>query len=99
MSQPVEYSWTVVPETTPPTLVYAVARDARTLDITFSEPVIASEALNKANYAITGGAGLTVESVEQLTADSFRLKTTKQVVGQSYLVTASNIHDLNGNLI
>lgn len=99
MSQPTEYSWTVSADTTPPTLVYAVARDARTVDVTFSEPVVVSEALNKLNYGITGGAGLTVESVEQLTADSFRLKTTKQVVGQSYSVTASNIHDLSGNLI
>lgn len=97
MAQPTSYTWGVVSETTPPTLLFARAVDARTVDVTFSEPVVASEALLVANYAINNG--LTVESVTQLTADSFRLRTSLQTAGTSYLVTASNIHDLAGNLI
>lgn len=99
MSQPQEYNWNVVTETVPPTVLLARAVDARHVDVTFSEPVVASEALIPANYAITGGAGLTVSAVQKLTSVAFRLTTSAQVAGFSYLLTASNIHDLAGNLI
>ena len=99
MSQPTSYTWPVVAESVPPTLLLARAVDARTVDVIFSEPVVVSEALVPTNYVITGGAGLTVSAVQQISVDTFRLTTSKQVVGQSYLVTASNIHDLAGNLI
>lgn len=92
-------TWNLVPDTTPPVLYFARPVDATTVDITFSEPVVVAEATNPANYGITGGAGLTVSAAAQISATVFRLTTSPQVVGQSYLVTASNIHDLFGNLI
>lgn len=97
MSQ--SYSWTVVSETTPPILLFARPVEATTVDLTFSEPVVVSEALVETNYVITGGAGLTVTAVQQISGTVFRLTTSPQVPGQTYLVTASNIHDLNGNAI
>ena len=92
-------TWNLVPDTTPPVLYFARPIDATTVDVTFSEPVVVSEATTPANYGITGGAGLTVTTVTQISGTVFRLTTSPQVVGQSYLVTASNIHDLFGNLI
>lgn len=82
-----------------PTLVFARAIDARLLEIIFSEAVVVAEALNAANYLITGGGGLTVSTPTQVTDTTFRLVTTQQTPGQLYTVQASNIHDLFGNLI
>lgn len=99
MSQPQSYNWTVVAETTPPTLFMVRVVDARHLEVTFSEAVVTAEALNTANWLITGGAGLAVQSVAQVTSSVYTLTTAAQVPGTSYTLTASNIHDLNGNLI
>lgn len=99
MSQPAEYNWTVSADTTPPTLLLVRTVDARIVEVVFSEDVVASEALNPANYVITGAGGLAVNGVTQLSASIYRLSTARQTVGASYNVTASNIHDLAGNLI
>ena len=99
MSQPTSYSWTVVKEIGPPVLIRAQPLDATTLDVIFSEAVQASDATNPANYQITGGAGLAVLSVSQVSQAEYILKTAPQVAGQVYSLTASNIHDLSGNLI
>ena len=82
-----------------PYVVVAGAEDGFSVKVIFSEPVVAAEALIPANYVITGGAGLTVFEVTQENAQIFELRTSLQVVGQSYLVTVSNVHDLQGNLI
>jgi hypothetical protein len=99
MAQPNSYTWNVVPETTPPVLQIARAVDARVLEVVFSEDVNQSEAMNPLNYVITGAGGLAVNSVSKLSASIYRLNTARQTVGASYNVTASNIHDLAGNLI
>lgn len=82
-----------------PYLVVAGAEDGFSVKVIFSEPVVVAEALIPANYVITGGAGLTVFEVTQENAQIFELRTSLQVVGQSYLLTVSNVHDLQGNLI
>ena len=82
-----------------PFVVVAGADDGYHVKVIFSEPVVAAEALIAANYNITGGAGLTVFDVAQENSQVFELRTSLQVVGQSYTVTVSNIHDLQGNLI
>lgn len=99
MSQPTSYSWNVTQDPTPPTMIIARAPDVRHVEVTFSEPVNEFEATNPANYVITGGAGLTVSSVVAVNPQTYLLTTSKQVTGQAYTVTASNIHDLAGNLI
>jgi hypothetical protein len=83
----------------PPFLVVAGADDGFHVKVIFSESVVASEALNPANYTITGGAGLTVFEVTQENSQVFELRTSLQVVGQSYTLTTNNIHDQQGNLI
>lgn len=99
MAQPNSYTWNVVPETTPPVIQMARAVDARVLEVVFSEDVVPAEALNPLNYSITGSGGLAVNGVTQLSGSIYRLSTARQTVGASYNVTASNIHDLAGNLI
>lgn len=82
-----------------PYVSLAGAEDGYHVKVIFSEPVVVAEALIPANYVITGGAGLTVFEVTQETAQSFILRTSLQTVGQTYTVTVSNVHDLQGNLI
>lgn len=82
-----------------PYLLVAGSDDGYHVKVIFSEPVVVSEALIPGNYVITGGAGLTVYEVTQENATIFELRTSLQVVGQSYLLTVSNVHDLQGNLI
>lgn len=80
-----------------PTLISANPFDTRLIDIAFSELVRDTEALNPANYAINNG--LSVSAVTKTGLVNYRLTTSRQVRGQSYTVTASNIHDLAGNLV
>ncbi len=82
-----------------PFVSLAGAEDGYHVKVIFSEQVVVAEALIPANYAITGGGGLTVFEVTQETALVYRLRTSLQTPGQSYLLTVSNIHDLQGNLI
>lgn len=83
----------------PPFVALAGAEDGFHVKVIFSEAVVESEALTAANYAITGGSGLTVFEVFKETDLVYKLRTSLQSVGQSYTVTVSNIHDLQGNLI
>lgn len=88
----------VVPDASPPTILTTRSpSDARKLDVYFSEPVVESEALEAANYSIS--PTLAVRGVTKLTDSVYRLTTDRQDVGQVYNVTASNIHDLAGNVI
>lgn len=80
-----------------PTVLIGQSIDARTLQVSFSEPVVESEAETGANYSVDNG--LTVSTGVKVSDTVFRLTTSKQTVGQLYTVTVSNIHDLSGNLI
>lgn len=80
-----------------PTILITKVIDTRTIEIIFSEAVNKYDALNENNYSITNG--LIVEDVEYISDAAYRLKTSQQDVGGSYLVTASNIRDLDGMII
>jgi hypothetical protein len=82
-----------------PVISLAYAPDGLQVQVIFNVPVVVSEALVAANYVITGGAGLTVFSVTQETANSYLLATSLQIPGFSYTLTVSNIHDIYGNPI
>lgn len=83
----------------PPYVVLAAAEDGYHVRVIFSETVVEAEALIASNYVVTGGAGLTVYEAVKETNNIYKLRTSLQVVGQTYTVTVSNIHDLLGNLI
>lgn len=82
-----------------PYVALAGAEDGYHVKVIFSETVVEAEALIPGNYVITGGAGLSVFEVFKETDKVYRLRTSLQTVGQTYTVTVSNIHDLQGNLI
>jgi len=90
-------SWVVGADLTPPALYRIQVVDSQTLYVIFSEPVVMAEATNPANYSITGG--LSVLDVVQLDDRTVKMTTSPQTPGFNYILTASNIHDLNGNLI
>lgn len=72
--------------------------DARYVDVVFSEPMVESEALVKANYNVS--PTLTILTVAKVQDNRYRLTfQTSQVPTTVYTVTASNIHDLAGNVI
>jgi hypothetical protein len=77
----------------------AYGLEARLVEVVFSEPVVDADALNPANYGITGGGGLDVFSVIKMTNSIFRLTTSKQTPATVYTLTASNIFSLDGDLI
>lgn len=80
-----------------PTALLARSIDARLIEVTFDEPVLTSDAINAANYNIA--PTLTVVNIYQVSPTIYRLVTSKQAIGQLYMVTITGIHDLDGNLI
>lgn len=71
--------------------------DARTIMAYFTEEVVEAEALNVSNYSVDNG--LSILSVTKLGPTIYRLATSRQTTGIVYTITATNIHDLAGNLI
>lgn len=71
--------------------------DCRTLIAMYSVPVNSSDATNPANYSVD--LGLQVTEVKQETESTYVLTTTRQAPATLYTLTASNIHDLLGNLL
>ncbi|HEX2868560.1 MAG TPA: T9SS type A sorting domain-containing protein [Ignavibacteriales bacterium] len=93
-------STTVNPTTdvTSPKVTGASLSSSMRLNVTFSEKVAPSEALNKANYTISGG--ITVKSVTMnSTQDGVILSTSKHRKGRIYTLTVVNVKDLAGNII
>jgi hypothetical protein len=77
-----------------PTIFMAQSVDSRTLRIIFTESVVGADALDTANWTITGSGGLAVLGVTQETTREYLLTTSPQTAGASYTVTAYNIRDL-----
>lgn len=94
---PANYTWNAVNDAAPPTIQSASSVDAFTVRVIFSEDVLAEEALDASNYTFTGG--LTAVSVSQESPAVYLVVTSAQTPAMSYTVTATNIHDLAGNLI
>lgn len=78
-------------------IILAGAVDGTHVKIVFNRTPVASEALNPVNYAINHG--LNVVGVTQETDVTFTLQTTPQDPGTQYTLTATNIHDLDGDPI
>lgn len=84
-------------DTVSPTVFTIRSIDARTIEVTFSEAVQELTALNSNNYSINNG--LSVTAVAKVSPSIYRLTTSQQTTGTSYLVTINNIKDLAGNVI
>lgn len=66
--------------------------DARTFEIVFDRPVVQSGAETAANYSVS--PTLAVLSATRVTDFVYVLKTSRQVQGQTYEVTISNIQGM-----
>lgn len=97
MSNPTSYSWTAVVDALAPTIAMVDVLDSVTIRIFFSEAVVESEASNLANYSFDNG--LQAIEITRENGFTYLMTTSTQTAGQSYTITASNIHDVNGNLI
>lgn len=93
---PATYVWTAMADAVAPTIT-AQSLDAYHVRVIFSEEVVAAEALVASNYTFTGG--LSSISVVKESPSVYIVTTSAQSPTSSYTVTASNIHDLAGNLI
>jgi hypothetical protein len=85
---------TVIPDTTPPTLLSAVGSPTfDRITLRFSERINPADAGNLANYAINGGV---VVNGATLAEDGLTvtLLTSPQTPGMSYSLTVTGIHDL-----
>lgn len=81
-----------------PIVTGIVNRDAKTIEVIFSEPVVESEALNIANYSIS--PSLAIRSASKVQDNRYRLDLLQfQTPAVEYTLTATNIHDLAGNVI
>jgi len=84
-------------DTTPPTLLSAVANTSTSVEVTFSEQVDQTTAQTYTNYAIND---LTVtDAILQSGGMTVELITGEQEVGYAYTITVNNIEDLAGNVI
>jgi methionine-rich copper-binding protein CopC len=91
-----QYSY--VGDTTPPNLLGATVINPTTIELSFSEALESSSALNKLNYTINNG--IVVNSVSLSTdLKKITLSTTQNAANQIYTVVVSNVKDLTGNII
>lgn len=80
-----------------PSLISATPLSSTSVRIVFSEAVLVGEALSVGNYVVSNG--LAVRSVVQETATTFVLTTAAMSPNFKYTITASNIHNVPGNLV
>jgi len=84
-----------------PTVTSISVPNINTIDVTFSESVVVSEATNAANYSVTGGLyPVSVGTASLLVGNVYRLSVSPSLAsGESYTLSVSNIHDMFGNLV
>ncbi len=90
------------PDLTPPALASVRALDATTVAVVFTEPVDPASAGDPARYAIDNGIGQPVGAVVAPEGDPARVVLTlgAPLAGpQSYMLTATGIEDLAGNVL
>ncbi len=90
------------PDLTPPALASVRALDATTVAVIFTEPVAPASAGTPTNYAIDNGIGQPVSVAVAPKGNPTRVVLalgTPLIGPQSYTLTASNIADLNGNVL
>ena len=84
----------------PPTVEEAEATDARTVRVTFSEPVTEATAETAAGYQISGGVGAPASAELQANPAEVVLRLAAPLVGpRAYTLTVSGVADRAGNVL
>jgi len=92
----VSYTFTIVPDNTPPLLrKVAFAPDPTKLTIYFTEPIQAGAAAIEGNYTITGAS--VTKSVPSGDGNSVTLTTSTLSSGTNYTVSIANVKDQSKN--
>lgn len=86
---------------TPPSVIEAIALSANQINIKFDEPVEPSDALDINNYTVDKGIGnpSTVSTIGSLGNEYLLQFDTDFDSNLEYIMTASSINDLNGNIM
>ncbi len=94
-------SGTVVNDTIPPTLSTVTVISGTQLDVKFSEPVTQATAQNTSNYSVNNGIGNPISAVRDAIDFSLVHLTfgSAFIPNTSYIITASSISDLAGNIL
>lgn len=88
---------TVIIDSTPPSIVSAVAGDnLKSLTLTYSEAMLTAGLGTPANYTVPG---VTVSSATVINSTTVRLTTTAMPEGGSLTVQAASVRDSAGNVI
>lgn len=96
MANPNSYTWNSSSDV-PPFILNVEVLDAFTLRVIYNEAVVTAEATNVTNYSFT--SGLAALQIISESSSVYVVTTSQQTAGQSYTLTVSNVHDLNGNVI
>ncbi len=90
-----------VKDTTPPEIIEAIAINSSELSVTYSEPVLESEATNTSNYNLNNNIGnpMSIVKIGAL-GNQYQLEFAEEFdASEPYLLSVSGISDLNGNKI
>lgn len=90
-----------VKDLTPPKVIEAIPLSNKVLDVTFSEPVVGSDAMNTANYAVNNGIGNPISAVKVGSlGNHIQLEFSGEFdASKMYQLTVTGVFDLNENVI
>jgi hypothetical protein len=82
-----------------PTLTSVSSVDSNTVEIVFDEAMDSASAKNVLNYSVSSSAGPVIKVLTTSDRAKYQLKLAAALNSGTYLVTATNVKDVNGNLI
>jgi hypothetical protein len=95
------YAGPIIVDVTAPVIVSATPTSATTLDVVFDENVDLTSSQTASNYSVNNSIGIPVSAVRDATNHSLVHLTFSNsfVNAQSYVLTVTNVQDLNANAI
>ncbi|MFN5417070.1 MAG: lamin tail domain-containing protein [Flavobacteriia bacterium] len=94
------YVGPIILDVTPPSIVSATVIDANNFDVLFSESVDQTSAENLVNYSINPSLGITNATRDAVNFSLVHINTSSALInGTNYTLTATNISDLNANIM
>src|SRR5262249_16734800 len=83
---------TVIPRTRPPAMVQGQNIGTTNVSASYSEPVQAASATNKANYSLSGAVSISA-AVMGTDNRTVTLTVSPLVIGSNYTITVNNVQD------
>ncbi len=89
----------LIPDVTPPKVTAVKSLDAKTLEVTFDEPLSTSSAQTIANYSLSNGTGNPISATMGSANNIVNLIYANNFTSGPYTLTVSNVADTKGNAI